>query len=307
MTPASVEAGARSRVLMQQQREAATTSGGVMVTSRGSESATGTPALFSGPSFPEMYEAELVGPLFAPWAEPILDELGLSPGDRVLDVACGTGIVARRAQERLRGTGAVVGVDVNPQMLAVARRVAPALDWREGDASALPLHEGEEFDVVVCQQGLQFFQDRASAVRQMRRALSAGGRVGLSTWRPDEEFPVLRQLRAVAERRVGPIADRRHGIGEAGPVEALLRDAGFRDIRSRRYARTITFADGFTFVRLNAMALVGMSTGAKELGDEERQRVVAAIVEDSADLVRLHTHEAGFAYEIGTNLILARA
>jgi ubiquinone/menaquinone biosynthesis C-methylase UbiE len=98
-------------------------------------------------SFPEMYERWLVGPLFRPWAEVILEEVALTPGDRFLDIACGTGIVARLARERLGDTGHVVGIDVSPQMLAVARAAAPGIDWREGNATALPLQDGEQFDV----------------------------------------------------------------------------------------------------------------------------------------------------------------
>jgi ubiquinone/menaquinone biosynthesis C-methylase UbiE len=123
-------------------------------------------------SFPEIYERWLVGPLFKPWAEMTFDRLALSPGDRVLDIACGTGIVARVARERLGDAGYVLGVDVNPDMLAVARSAAPSIDWREGNASALPLRDGEQFDVVVCQQGLQFFPDKAAAAGEMRRALA---------------------------------------------------------------------------------------------------------------------------------------
>ena len=278
-----------------------------MATPQASNPSPGVQGLFSGLSFPEMYEAALVGPLFDPWVGPLLEDVDLGPGDRVLDIACGTGIVARRAKERLDETGVVVGIDVNSQMLAVARRVAPMIDWREGDAGALPLRDSERFDVVLCQQGLQFFQDRVAAARQMRRALVEGGRLGVSTWRPDDEFSVLRQLRGVAEQHVGPIVDRRHSLGEAGPVETALREAGFRDIRSKRYSRMIRFADGSVFIRLNAMALVGMSAGSKELSDDERQRIVAAIVADSAELLRRCTDEAGFAYELGTNVVLARA
>jgi len=81
----------------------------------------------------------------------------------VLDIACGTGIVARVAEERLGGAGYFVGIDLSPEMLAVARAVAPGIDWREGNASSLPLREREQFDVVVCRQGLQFFSDKPAA------------------------------------------------------------------------------------------------------------------------------------------------
>jgi ubiquinone/menaquinone biosynthesis C-methylase UbiE len=128
-------------------------------------------------SFPEMYERWLVGPLFRPWAEVTFEELKLFPGDRVLDIACGTGIVARVARERLGAAGYVVGIDINVEMLAVARTVAPGIDWRVGNASGLPLHESEQFDVIVCQQGLQFFPDKRAAAAEMRRALAQGGRL----------------------------------------------------------------------------------------------------------------------------------
>jgi SAM-dependent methyltransferase len=260
---------------------------------------------FANLSFPEMYERALVDPLFRPWVDPVLDEVALTAGDRVLDIACGTGIVARLAKARLGGTAKVVGVDLSPPMLAVARGVAPDIDWREGDAQALPLRDDEVFDVVVCQQGLQFFPDKPAAVGQMRRALAPGGRLAVSTWRPDEELPVLRELRRVAERHVGAIEDRRHSYGEAEPLDALLRDAGFGDVRLTVESRTIRFEDGSVFVRLNAMALVGMSPAAKDLADAERAQVMAAIERDSMDVVRPHTDATGFAYELRANVATA--
>ena len=190
--------------------------------------------------FAEAYEQALVGPLFRPWVEPLLEDVALRPGDRLLDVACGTGIVARIASERLGPAATVVGVDSNPGMLAVARRTGPAIDWREGNAGSLPLRAGEAFDVVLCQQGFQFFADRAAAAVQLHRALRTGGRLAVSTWRPDEEAPVLHRLRGIAERHVGPIADRRHSLGDPGPLEAVLLAAGFH-VRSKQLSRTIRF------------------------------------------------------------------
>ncbi len=260
---------------------------------------------FANLSFPEMYERALVGPLFRPWVEPLLDDAALKAGDRVLDIACGTGIVARLAKQRLGGTGKVVGVDMSAPMLAVARGVAPDIDWREGDAQALPLQDDEVFDVVLCQQGLQFFPDKPAAVGQMRRALAPGGRLGISTWRPDEELPVLRELRGIAERHVGPVEDRRHSYGQAEPLEALLRGAGFGDVRVKVESRIIRFEDGAAFVRLNAMAMVGMSAAAKALGEAERADVVQAIMRDSEAVVQSHTDAAGFAYELRANVATA--
>ena len=257
-------------------------------------------------SFPEMYERWLVGPLFRPWAEVTFEEVKLSPGHRVLDVACGTGIVARVARERLGAAGYVVGIDINAEMLAVARTVAPDIDWRVGNAGALPLHDGEQFDVIVCQQGLQFFPDKPAAAAQMRRALARGGRLAVATWRSDEEIPFFRDLRRVAERLLGPVVDLRHSFGNAALIEALLRDAGFHDVRSRTISRRIRFEDGAPLLRLNAMALVGMSAAGKAMADHERMRVVEDIVSGSAPVLQSYADGSGVAFELSSNLVTAK-
>jgi ubiquinone/menaquinone biosynthesis C-methylase UbiE len=257
-------------------------------------------------TFPEMYERWLVGPLFRPWVEMTLDELNLSPNDRVLDIACGTGIVARVAKERLGDAGYVVGIDISPDMLAVARAVAPSIDWRAGNAGDLPLRDGERFDVVVCQQGLQFFPDKAAAAAQMRRALATGGRLAVATWRSDEEIPFFRDLRLVAERHLGSIADQRYSFGDAPALEALLRDAGLHDVRSRTVSRTIRFSDDAPFLRLNTMALVGMSAAGKGMDDQERKRVVEEIVRESAPALQRYSDGSEIVFELSTNLATAR-
>lgn len=259
------------------------------------------------PSFPEMYEQWLVGPLFKPWAEIALDEVGLATGDRVLDIACGTGIVARVARERLGDGGKVVGVDVSPDMLAVARRVAPAIDWREGSADALPLSDGERFDVVVCQQGLQFFPDKAAAAAEMRRALAPNGRLAVATWCSDEEIPFFRELRRIAERHLGPVADQRHSFGDAAPLEALLRNVGFLDVQSKTVSQVMHFSGDTPLLRLNTMALVGMSNAGKALRDEERKQTVEAIVNESSGVLQSFTDESGLAFELRSNLATATA
>jgi ubiquinone/menaquinone biosynthesis C-methylase UbiE len=261
---------------------------------------------FVGLSFPEMYEQALVDPLFRPWAELLLDDVELAAGDCVLDVACGTGILARLAKERLGESARVVGVDLSPAMLAVARKVSAGVDWREGNAAALPLHDSEQFDVIVCQQGLQFFSNQAAAAQHMRGALAAGGRLAVSVWRSDEELPMLRELRRVAERYLGPIIDRRHSFGEPAPLEALLRKVGFHDVKSKTVSCTMRFDDGAVWVHLNAIALVGMSAAAKAMGEVERERVIAAIARDSVDVVQPYTDEVGLAFELRANVVTAR-
>jgi ubiquinone/menaquinone biosynthesis C-methylase UbiE len=255
--------------------------------------------------FPQMYERCLVGPLFRPWVDAILEQVELSPGDRVLDIACGTGIVARVARERLGGNGDVVGIDVSADMIAVARAAEPQIDWREGNAGSLPLRNGEQFSVVVCQQGLQFFADKPAAVNQMRRALGKGGRLAIATWCSDDEIPFFRDLRRVAERHLGAIVDQRHSLGDASRVEALLRDAGFHQVRLASLSRKIRFPDGAPFVHLNAMALVGMSDAGKDMTDQQRKQVVATIASESAPVLESYGGQTGLAFDTSTNLVSA--
>lgn len=256
-------------------------------------------------NFAEMYERLLVEPLFRPWADVLLEGVHLASGDRVLDLACGTGIVARRAKERLGDTGRVVGVDLSPQMIAVARAVAPSIEWREGNVISLPFDATEKFDVVLCQQGLQFFPDKPAAAREMRRVLAPGGRLIVATWRPVEEIPFFMALSRVAERHLGAVADQRHSFGDATALERLLADAGFHDVHVETMSRTIRFADAAVFVRMNAMALVGMSSASATMKDEERFGLVAAIATESAEVLPPFADGDGTAFAISTNVATA--
>src|SRR5437773_11787744 len=131
------------------------------------------------------YERWAVTFVAAPWVPGLLDLAELHRGERVLDMATGTGVVARLAARRVIPGGAVTGVDLNEAMLDVARQLPlpPTLkiDWRQGSALALPAPDGA-FDVVLCQQGLQFFPDRPRALADMVRVLASTGRVALSVW-----------------------------------------------------------------------------------------------------------------------------
>ena len=130
------------------------------------------------------YDRYVARYILGPWASTLMDAAALTPGERVLDVACGTGVVARAAAERVGDTGRVTGLDLNAGMIAVARtlpsRGAP-IDWVERSALDLGLPDAS-VDVVLCQQGLQFFPDKALALREMRRVLRRGGRLALSVW-----------------------------------------------------------------------------------------------------------------------------
>lgn len=254
-------------------------------------------------SFPELYERELAGPLFRPWVDDLLDRAGLSPGSRLLDLACGTGVVARAAKERLGAAGRVVGVDLSAGMLEVAARVAPGVEWREADASRLPFGPEERFDALVCQQGFQFFADQPAAAREMRRVLAPGAKAVLATWVLLEELPCLRALHEAGERHLGPVRDARYSLAAAELAQHLER-AGLRDVRLETLRKQMR-PDAATFLRLNAMAIVGMS--GKPLGEEERERIVEAIAEDGARAAAPWTRDGQLVFELATHVATASA
>jgi ubiquinone/menaquinone biosynthesis C-methylase UbiE len=133
----------------------------------------------------QLYENNYVPILFGPWVTRVVDAAGIRLGDRVLDVGCGTGILAREAAGIVGSSGHVAGLDLDEGMLSVARRVGPGIEWRQGDATELPF-EDATFDVVVSQFALMYFPDRPAALREMWRVLRSGGRLAVAVWAPHE-------------------------------------------------------------------------------------------------------------------------
>lgn len=154
----------------------------------------------------EAYERYLVPGMFAPWADVLVEHAEVAPGDRVLDLGCGTGVVARRAAESVAPDGAVVGLDLNEGMLdatkAASSDVRPAVDWRPGDATDLSFPDGS-FDVVLSQQVLQFVPDPAAALSEMHRVLGPDGRLGVAVWRPIRFNRTYMAVADALERHVG--------------------------------------------------------------------------------------------------------
>ena len=148
------------------------------------------------------YEALFVPALFGQWAPKVADAARVETGQRVLDVGCGTGILAREVSGRVGSSGRVTGIDPSPGMLAVAKQLAPSLDWREAAAESLPFPD-ESFDVVVSQFGLMFFMDQRQAIREMLRVLIAGGRLGVAVWDSLENIPAYASAVAMLQHTAG--------------------------------------------------------------------------------------------------------
>jgi len=175
------------------------------------------------------YEDLHVPALFQQWAPRVTEAARIRPECRVLDVACGTGVLARDAAMRAGDKGYVAGLDASPGMLEVAKRLAPDIDWREGTAESLPYQAGS-FDAVVSQFGLMFFQDRALALREMLRVLEPGGRMAVAVWDSLDNSAAYPDAVDMLERMVGePAADALRApfvLGNRDELTQLFEDAG---------------------------------------------------------------------------------
>ena len=213
-----------------------------------------------GGSAAELYQRYLVPAIASLWAADLIDRAAPRPGEQVLDIACGTGVVARLAAERM-GSGRVVGLDINAGMLAVARSLhpgaGPSIEWYEGSALTMPFPDAS-FDLCLCQLGLQFFPDRPAAMREMFRVLQLGGRVALSVFSAIEHTPVTNALADALDRRLRPgassIKRSEHSLADPDELRRLAVGQGFRDVSVNTVTQTLRFASPREYVRMQMTA-----------------------------------------------------
>jgi SAM-dependent methyltransferase len=252
----------------------------------------------------DIYEQHMVPAIFARWAPDLVQAAGVHPAERVLDVACGTGAVTRLLAEQVGPAGKVTGLDITPGMLAAARLAAPSqrIEWLEGSAVKMPLPDGT-FDAVICQQGLQFFPDKAAALSEMRRVLKRGGRLALSCWRAVEHTPGYLVLEQALARRVGPekAALPPFSLGDAGVIRDLVVGAGFREVKLRADAKMIRFRSAEHLVRAvigGAPTMMGALTGQGE-------GVLDAIIAEVTEATKHYVDDEGWATSAVSNIVTA--
>ncbi len=231
----------------------------------------------------EAYEELFVPVIFSPWAERLIDRATIQDGDHVLDIACGTGIVARLATPLVGDTGFVVGVDDDAGMLEVATEIAAEeqlpIEWMEADAADLSFSE-EQFDIVLCQQGLPFFEDPILALREMHRVVDADGRVLLNVGRPLEYQPGWEILAESLSRHIGEKwGAMMHGPFPSWDQDELRRmayEAGIENVSITIDISSVRFpsVEGF-ITRQAATSPLGQPIGdiSQEVRDELIQEV----------------------------------
>jgi SAM-dependent methyltransferase len=258
----------------------------------------------------QTYHEYLVPAIFARWAPALLEHAQPQPGERVLDVACGTGILARTVAPAVGREGLVVALDVNAAMLEVARNEptpegAP-IEWIERSAQSLP--DGD-FDLIVCQQGLQFFPDPEGAAGEMRRVARDGGRAVVSVWQDIDMQPVFGALMKAEARYLDvPLSDvgvpfmfeRRHAL------PPLFHAAGFSEVTVHREVREAVFAEPDRFLQLALMAGAAVIPELAEMDDAQRAALVAGVKDEVRPVLDRHTRDGKLVFEMHNNTVVAR-
>lgn len=240
----------------------------------------------------EMYEHYFVPAMFLPWATILLRHAAPHSRERVLDVACGTGIVARQAAPLVGADGQVVALDINPAMLAVARTLpAPpgaTINWQEGNAMALPFPNGA-FDLVLCQHGLQFAPDRAVVVREMRRVLAPRGRAFVIVLQALARHPVFEALMESVARHLSlPISAvmTPFSLHDADELRTLFTAAGFKNVDILPESATVRFPEPGRFVPLAVTSSAAAVPAFSQLQAPARETLLETIRVEVEPVIR---------------------
>ena len=251
----------------------------------------------------EIYERFMVPAIFGRWSAILLELVAPQAGERVLDLACGTGIVARQAASMVRPGGEVFGVDFNPGQIDIARSIDPSIEWREGDARSLPF-TNETFDLVVCQQGFQFFPDRVQAVKEIHRVLKPGGRVGIAVWSSIDKLPGYLALVHALERRVGSSAahllDDLTALSDSKEIGHFFAEGGFPNADMVTLSNDVVFTSAEEFTRAIAVGSIMRRTDAQF--SEETLGLMAA---DVAAEMAPYLGENGLKFPMEAHLLTA--
>ena len=255
---------------------------------------------FSVGSVAGVYEEIYVPRIFIPWAKLLLERAALRPAEAVLDIATGPGTVARLAAEQVGPKGRVVGADLSEAMIAIARAKPPSpgaasIEYIVSPAAPLNVEDGA-FDVVTCQQGLQFFPDRPAAIQEMHRALKPGGRVVVAVWREIAFQPYFAAIETALRESLPDQQAKPYGLPfqwpKASDLAAGFTDHGFTEVSLAEVRRPLTFEGGvrqaFAAVAASPVAttVAGLDAAARARLWSAAQRRLAPLVSDGQ--VRTH-------------------
>jgi SAM-dependent methyltransferase len=245
----------------------------------------------------EVYESCFVPAIFGAWASPVAVAAGIRRGNRVLDVGCGTGVLAREALRRVGQEGQVVGLDLNEGMLAVAARSEPNIEWRLGDAASLPFEDGS-FDVVVSQFALMYFPDRGGSLREMWRTLAPGGHLAIAAWAPIDRARGYQILVDIAIRQCGreaaDVLAAPFVLGDQVELAKLFVDSGISGAKVTLHEGSIRFPSVKEFIRIEVKGspLAGMLSddAMQSLAAESEHALVEFVVPSGEIIMPMDAH-----------------
>jgi SAM-dependent methyltransferase len=259
----------------------------------------------------EVYQRRLVPAMTAMWARALVGRAGAASGERVLDVACGTGALTRTVLEARADASCVVGVDNNAAMLAVAREVpTPSgvqVAWLRASAQALPVRAAA-FDVVFCEHGLPFIADRGAALVEMRRALRPGGRVAVCVFGPIEHNPGTNALADALDSVLGGGTARvkriEHALADIAGLHSLISTAGFHDLSIGTETRLVHFPSvaDYVQVQLTGTPLSRVIPAAEE---PARDHLIDALIDNVTHELSRYIRDGALTFPQQVHAVLA--
>ena len=253
------------------------------------------------PEAAQGYEQYFVPAIFHQWPSILISAAGIGDGDKVLDVGCGTGVLAREAIKLVGKNGSVTGLDLSDSMLAVARDISPDVDFRQGNTANLPFDDAT-FDAVVSSFLLMFVPDPVISVSEMWRVLRPDGRLVVSVWEALGRNPVYAGLVNIARKRIDDQAGDSlawpFALGEEGKLAEIFRSAGIDQVSISEHDGNAQFPSLEEFVRTEIQAWV--------LADSVDDEKIGAVVADSRTEFKGYCHDDG-SVDFSLNAVLAKA
>jgi len=230
-----------------------------------------------------LYEAQKVPSMFAPLADATIDAITISKDDTIIDLACGTGVLARKVRSKLGSHTRIVGADLNESMIQVAKSLndsgSEPCEWQIADVCDLPYEDGT-FSLVMCQQGVQYFPDKVRAMREVRRVLNEEGRISLTVWCENSIFiqSVSERLSENVSKEVGRKALAPFSYN-AELLAPILSDIGFVDFSSKKLTvnRIVKASKDAIIDELMSLPVAAL---IKNKGQKTLEKIVNEVMED---------------------------
>lgn len=258
---------------------------------------------------PEAYERYIVPAWMGEWAQLLVDSARVNIGNKVLDVACGTGVVIRKAARLIGTDGRVAGLDADKAMLSTAKQFAEqedihSIEWYQSDVTSMPFRENE-YDIVLCQQGLQFFPDRLAALQEMFRIIIPNGRIAISVWRSLDRCPFLAILADILGKYFGnnlmACFYASCSLFDREEIRDIVSTAGFNKISIRVESRVARYPSLETFLPGYLSVFPFIITKIAEMAEEDHVKMFRDINRS----LQVYIDDYGLAAPMESHIITA--